>query len=292
MRKKLEEVYETGDEIYIVGFSRGAASARKFACELNTRGLRNRNNLPVPIQFLGCFDTISMQYWKNAFCIWRTELRPNEITKSRVLGETDGKIPPNVATAVHHIALDDARFRRVFPVPFPPVFMDSHQSKVHEVYFPGDHGGVGGNHYLCGMSDNSCKVMQEWLEKEHLKFLEPEKINEQSLTMKDGCGKQISLEAKDVAIRPDPTINIDFMDGYKRKKPSHRPVITVTNEKAIEGGIVKIHVSALQHYKAMKQQGTSYEFNPNIRKANIVIVDNLQHEMNAETKEFKGILGI
>lgn len=308
MRKKLEEVYETGDEIYIVGFSRGAGAARNFACQLNERGLRNRDRnrdcedgsdqqtTPVPIQFLGCFDTISMQYWRNLFCIRRTQ-RKNEITKSSVLGETDGKIPPNVAKAVHHVSLDDARFRRGPPVPFPPVFMDSNQTTVvHEAYFPGDHGGVGGNHYEDGMSDVSCRAMQEWLEEETLAFLTPETIDERSLVMTDGRGNQISLPAKDVAIDPDPTTKIDYMDGYgdNLKKPSYRPVVTVTNEKRILEGkgrsIVKIHVSALQHYEAMDRNRTPYAINPNIKKANIVIVDNLQHEMKAETKKFKEIL--
>lgn len=291
MREKLEEVYEKGDTLYIAGYSRGAAAARIFACELNEKGLRKTNGTPVEIKFLGCFDTVSMQIWKNLVAIMRTT-RKKELTRSSVLGETNGKLPDNIGLAVHHVALDDERFAKL--IANAPVFMDSKDSRgrVHEAYFPGDHSGVGGNYYKNGISDISCKAMQKWLEKEGVVFIRHENINKESLRIDRPSGDSIYLDAKYMTIDPKFTVSMNDMKFHNMKNPSYRPVVTVTDENKIEGGAVKVHVSVLQHYEAMDKTDTPYAINPEIKKANVIIVDDLQESMEAETKRFKELMGM
>jgi len=287
MRKKLEEVYEEGDKIYITGFSRGSASSREFACELNNKGLRKSNGKPVPIEFLGCFETVSMQNGKHLLNILKN-MKTGEITKScNVLGEKDGKIPKNVKKAVHHLALDDNRFRRGLP-PMPPVFMDSGDPRVHEAWFLGEHGDVGGSYYTKGIPDISCKAMQEWLQDEGVAFIQPEDIDPACVIIDKY--PDVKIDASKLTIDPNPADKTH--PNQQKENPSYRPVVTVTKNEIIEGGTVNVHVGVLQHMEAMEKKGTPYVINPNIKKAKVVIVGSLGKELKAETAKFKEILGL
>ena len=284
MWKKLTSVYEEGDQIYIVGFSRGASSARKFVNELNEKGINGKS---VPVAFVGCFDTVSMQVSKNLFKILSNR---GKFTHSTVLGETEGKLPDNVQQYVHHVSLDDNRFDEVMA--FCPVLMDSKNNKVHEAWFPGEHGDVGGYFYERGISDISCKAMQEWLEDAGIEFIPADKIRPESIQVKksnllfSGGGPDIQIDPLELAITPDAS---DKVHG-KREVPTYRPVATMTNEEVIEGGIPKVHVSVMQHYQAMEAKKTPYEMNPEIKKANFVLVDNRGNVLQDKTEEFKNLL--
>mmetsp|Transcript_23074 Transcript_23074/g.49131 ORF Transcript_23074/g.49131 Transcript_23074/m.49131 type:complete len:150 (-) Transcript_23074:1846-2295(-) len=128
MHKELEAVYEEGDEVFIIGFSRGSASARTIACELNEKR--------IPVKFFGCFDTVSMQVYKYWGVIIGNAFK-KQITSSSVLKEIDGIIPENVERAVQCLSLDDTCYACM--PPFPPIIMDSEDPRVHESYFPGTH---------------------------------------------------------------------------------------------------------------------------------------------------------
>jgi len=289
MRKKLEEVYEEGDKIYITGHSRGSASARLFACELNRNGLRKSNGkrIPTPIEFLGCFDTVSMRTVRN-LAIIANNIRTGGITKSSVVGEKDGKIPLNVIKAVHHVSLDDNRFKN-FPKLYPPVFMDSGDPRVHEVWFPGVHADVGGGVYTKGIPDISCKAMQEWLQNEEVAFIQPEDIDPACVIIDKY--PDVKIDASKLTIDPKPA-GKTHPNQQQKENPSYRPVVTVTKNKIIEGGTVNVHVGVLQHMEAMEIKGTPYVINPNIKNAKVVIVGSLGKELKAETAKFKEILGL
>ena len=289
MRKMLEEVYEEGDKIYIIGYSRGAAAARKFVTELDQKGLKTASNGNVekpPVEFLGCFETVSMQLSTNLFKILRTR-RKGTITKSRVVGEKGGKLPSIVKTAVHNVALDDNRFRSL-PRPYPPVFMDSKDDRVHEAWFAGEHGDIGGTYYVKGMPDYSCKYMQEWMESLGISFIQPEEINSESLKIDDY--PDVKFDKTDLDIVPKSADKLHLIPS-QIKNPSHRPVVTVTNEAIIENGTVRIHVSVLEHLRAMEKANSPYKINPNIKETNnVVVVGSLDTVLEAETKTFKEIL--
>ena len=293
MLEQLAEQYEEGDKLYIIGYSRGAAAARKFITILDQEGLTLKSGKKVdkpPVEFLGCFETVSMQVGENFLKILRNIIF-DRITRSRVLGETGGKLPSIVKRAVHNLALDDNRYR-AFPAAFPPVLMDSKDDRVHEAWFPGEHGDVGGSYYSKGVPDTSCRYMQEWMEHDGLCFLSNEDLNPESLMLENENKDRI--DKKDLDITPDPSGRLHLNED-QINEPSYRPVITVSNEKKIEGGTVRIHKSVLEHWEALKKEdGTSqYKINPEIKKAgNLVVVGSLDKELDTETKKFKDILRI
>lgn len=207
------------------------------------------------------------------------------LTDSSVLGE-DGTLSPLVKTAVHNLALDDNRFRDGDPS-FPPVFMDSKDDRVHEAWFSGEHGDVGGTYYEKGMPDYSCKYMLEWMAKEGITFIEAEDINPECLKVDHF---EVDIDQKYLNVEPNPANKL-HLNEQQKNEPSFRPVDAVSNNEIIDDATVRIHVSVLDHMKAMKTANTPYAINPNIKEVtNLVVVDSLDTELEAETKEFKELL--
>ena len=288
MRKRLEEVYEKGDKLYIIGFSRGAASARKFTTELYKEGLLSKDGDKVdepPIEFLGCFETVALQLKTQLFSIFKTR-REKRITKSTVLGE-DGAVALNVKKAVHNVALDDNR-NNAGTIHFPPVLMGS-EDRVHETWFAGEHGDVGGNFYTKGIPDCSCKYMQEWIESldDSLSFIKAEDIKPECLTIDDY--PDIKIKASDLSIIPDPTDKI-HLNEFQVETPSYRPVYVVQDDEVVPEATVSVHESVLYHMEAMKKKGTPYAINPELKETNVLIVGPLGKELEAETKRFSELL--
>lgn len=292
MRKRLEKVYEEGDKLFLLGFSRGAASARKFAMELHENGVTTKDGKEIsqpPIEFLGCFETVSMQVKKNFFrIIFRS--RKEELTRCSVVGEKNGVIAPNVNKAVHHVALDDNR--QFTPLPcFPPVLMGN-EDRVEEVWFPGEHGDVGGNFYTKGIPDCSCQVMKEWMEKYGLKFLEPHQIEDESLKLDREPG--LEFNKTDIDITPDPTDKIHLKadcqvrtDDYT---PSYRPVYVSKSDSKDPNGVVKINKCVLEHMESEKAKGSKYPMNSELKKNKFVVTGPLSVVLEDETKRLQELI--
>ena len=283
MWKLLEGTYEEGDKLYLVGFSRGSASARRFACELDERGVKTTGGKLVekpPIEFLGCFDTVSMQI-KNNFIKNIGRMVTNGISKSSVLGEKDGKLPSIVKRAVHNMSLDDNRSKM-----FPPCYMDSADDRVVEVWFPGEHGDSGGTYYSKGLPDGSFRFMQEWMENldEPLKFIKNTEIADQSLVIKDY--PDVKLDKTKFDVDPDPTDKWHLKDD-QIDKPQPRKVAFVTNEKIVKGKTVKIHESVLDHMEATPD----YFVNRNLKKTDFVVVGSLGKTLEDKTARLKELIG-
>jgi hypothetical protein len=204
----INKEYKPGDELFILGFSRGAACARRLARDLSTSGIcdsirvhtrmvANRmtdqvetrferlewkgNGSSIPIRFLGCWDTVG------AFVL---PLRfPNSprldwmIRKWVALRETlSGNVPfqnlsvaNNVKRAVHCVALDETRNA------FLPSLMNW-DDRVEEVWFPGVHSDVGGGYTHDGLArislDFMVKRLDQYVAQEKL---EPIKWRDQQL---------------------------------------------------------------------------------------------------------------
>lgn len=293
MRKRLEEVYEPGDKLYMIGFSRGAASARKFAMELYEDGLMTKDGEKVeqpPIEFLGCFETVSMQVKKKFISILRTTKKEG-ITPSTVLGE-NGIVAPNVKKAVHNVALDDNRQWDPLPC-FPPVLMGD-EDRVHEVWFPGEHGDVGGNFYTKGIPDGSCVYMKEWMEslEDSLKFIKAVDIHEDCLKI-DGH-PEIEITASDLTLNPDPSdrihLNAECQVKTDSYTPSYREIHVLKDDEKVEGATVKIHESVLLHMEAMKSHGTPYPANPNLKGTKFVVVGSLGEVSEEKTERLQALL--
>lgn len=282
MVDELEKVYEEGDKVYMIGFSRGASAARKLASKLD-KGLQGRfSGEKVPIEFVGCFDCVSMQLWKNAVRVFR---RRGKMPEPKVVGEVRGRLPDNVRRARHLVALDDNRFATF--AHFPPVLMDSEDDRVVEMWFPGVHGDVGGAYWNSGISDTVCKVMQELLEEAGLTFITPEEVHKDALKIPQAPEAEIDLSK--LAIKPM-SDDITHTSKSRLKNPSYRPVVTMTKGEIIEGGTVKVHVCALEHIKGLKGKNTPYDFNPELKEANVTIVDSKGKKLKAETEEFMKLI--
>ncbi len=296
MQRKLEDVYEEGDKLYMIGFSRGSSAARKFANDIRKKGLKTKDGKKVkniPIEFLGCFETVSMQVRKNFFSILWTSLR-KEITKSTVLGE-DGFIAPNVKKAVHLVALDDNRQWSPLPC-FPPVLMGA-EERVHEAWFAGEHGDVGGNFFTKGIPDCACVAMKEWMESlgdDSIKFIEAKDIHEDCVKI-DGY-PDVKINPADLALAPDASdrihLNAECQVKTDDNEPSYRLVHVQKNDEIVEGATVNIHESVLDHLEAYIEKGTPEVINPNLRKVSkfINVVGPLGKVLDDKTKRLQAIL--
>lgn len=169
--------YEDGDKIYLFGFSRGAFTARFLARMINRIGLLSRGNeemVPfayksyqdyvndvlkinkaikpddwmtnfketfcrdgVGIYFLGLFDTVnSVGYFDLPFTK-KTILQPNSHRTAQYIR--------------HAVAIDERRCK------FKPALLNQDLTdsteKIKEVYFPGNHGDIGGGWPAKGKQD-------------------------------------------------------------------------------------------------------------------------------------------
>ena len=158
----LELDHRAGDRIFILGFSRGAASARLLASDLHRLGLPRRVRVtrartrsrrawseveerfvafepfppylrPIDVHFLGVWDTVG------AFGVPVEILGFNVRTpKSRIFH--DNTIAANVRHATHCVAIDETRDA------FEPTLFNHKPGVVDEVWFAGVHSDVGGGY--------------------------------------------------------------------------------------------------------------------------------------------------
>ena len=287
MKKRLEEIYQPGDKLYIVGYSRGAASARKFASILYKHGLKLKDGTKVeqpPIECVGCFETVSSQILARPFQLLYTKFT-SRITKSVAIGEK-GVIAPNVKKGIHNVAIDDNRMWRGTPFTFNPILMGN-EDKVVETWFAGEHGDVGGSYYTKGMPDTSLNYMMEWMEGglgegNNLKFINAKDITPENIAIVNNH-EDIHINPVDLTVSPDTTDMIHLLNPMQLENPSHRPIYAVMNDKMVKGATIKIHESVLHHMEDMKKVGKKYPINPNIKKTDFVVVGPLGKELKSAT---------
>ena len=138
------ENYRAGDELFIFGFSRGAAIARMLAMKI---GENNADWGSAGVKFLGCFDTVE------AFGV-----PGNEINLFN-----DCHISPCVQHALHLVAIDERRRA------FWPTLMNQRPG-IEEIWVAGDHCDVGGSHPEFDLSDITLGRMMDRAELHGLEF--------------------------------------------------------------------------------------------------------------------------
>lgn len=161
--------YAEGDEIYIFGFSRGAAIARMLAAYIEKHHVADRifclrvfgtpwilwrgypkskaEGRRPKISFLGVWDTVaSFGIPKNIG--W---FKFQEINLFK-----DLKVAESVQEAWHIVALDESRdaFKPTLMTPDP-----INPSRINEVWFSGNHANVGGGYATDGLSDVALDSM-------------------------------------------------------------------------------------------------------------------------------------
>lgn len=193
----LEKIYKEGDSIYIFGFSRGAATARLMASYLQKN---NINGLVPKIAFLGVFDTV----------VESMAFGTSESIKNVDVSHKSSSLPDIVEKAVHFVSIDEGRD------PFKPTLFNE-DSRVTEIWVPGNHSDAGGGYYHDGISDAILTCMRLEAEKAGMKFREITKEtteNEPSTLFNDKLvetkrwtetNKENFLAFdKDLSIDPDP----------------------------------------------------------------------------------------
>lgn len=131
------------DKIVLIGFSRGAALARRFASLINPY-------VAKPIVIEAVIDTVAS--------IGLPNLDPTKRPTNEVVFEDGGQLPNCVGAALHLLALDEQRLA------FRPTLMNL-DPRVSEVWSPGVHSDVGGGYRKDCLADLSFSVMSNWLHK-------------------------------------------------------------------------------------------------------------------------------
>jgi pimeloyl-ACP methyl ester carboxylesterase len=131
--KDLKKYGGTEDEIYIFGFSRGAAIARIFAAKIARK-----------VKFLGVFDTVAATRGS-------LDLNPNTYPASGIIFE-DGTMGAHIEEAAHLVSIDEKR------IAFQPTLFNK-DKRITEVWFAGVHSDVGGGYWFDGLSDITLKFM-------------------------------------------------------------------------------------------------------------------------------------
>lgn len=178
----LMDVYEDGDKVFLLGFSRGAHTVRRLAsmlekCGLLQRGSRNmipyasRMYLnkkveetviagfkktycrPCPVYFIGVWDTVSA------------------LSKLRPRPRLDGKLYKGIRHAYHAVSVDERRLK------FPPNLwveenIDPNKQTVEQVWFAGVHSDVGGYYDERGLSNIALSWMLKHAVNKDLRILD------------------------------------------------------------------------------------------------------------------------
>lgn len=183
--------YRPGDRIYLVGFSRGAYTARCIAGVIYRCGLLRAENLryapevvrlyrtrrapndevalarsmihsDVSIEFVGVFDTVASLgvplwgWWFRALPVWRNKALATD--------------PAAVCRHVYHALSMDERRSQFFPALFTRPEKDSKLETLEQRWFRGAHGDIGGGYARAGLSDIALGWMMDKMSRHGLVF--------------------------------------------------------------------------------------------------------------------------
>jgi len=243
--------YEPGDEIYLFGFSRGAYTARSLAGMVYCSGLLPRQHIrrvqeaydlyrrrdlrpgsdtakqfrsnygvhvdgenQIPITLLGCWDTVGSLGVPNLVPI-----------VSQVINQKyqfhDTELNRKISTALHAVAVDERR--KVFDVTPMQQSLKNPDQKVHQIWFPGGHGCVGGGTAAhCKLSDNALLWMIDTIAELQLGLeLDPKRLPD--------------------CLELDPTIDFDASAGLY--------ALTGLHDRPILGGFSALNQSVRQRWQ-------------------------------------------
>jgi len=190
IRRAIKDLYtyhQPGDLLFVFGFSRGAAIARRFVSVLRDT-FPALGKEPPEVRFLGVFDTVAAMNRPN---LMKEEIKP----ASDVVFENQ-TISPLINEALHLLSLDERR------IAFMPTLMNRDPARVTEVWFPGAHSDVGGGFYYDGLADMALQFMLDECARRALplKVLTPGQINYHDLFDNE---QDNIIDYKDVIIQPN-----------------------------------------------------------------------------------------
>ncbi len=194
----LKNHYQAGDRVYMFGFSRGAALARRFAC-LVRKYVPTIDESDLVIRFLGVFDTVAS--------IGLPNLKDERKPRTRVVFE-NMTVSRHVQEALHILSIDENR------IAFQPTLMNK-GNHVTEIWFPGGHSDVGGGFAEHGLSDIALRFILDQIRKSHtdLVIQEPEEVDLSKIIVAKG---QYTYTLGDIVIQPN---HLDKLHVKKRFWP-------------------------------------------------------------------------
>lgn len=240
--QKLEAVYEKGDRLFVFGFSRGAAIARKFCVQIGETGVRTRSGEldPSPIvELLGAWDTVAALGASRSLLDRGVEPGTDELLE-------DGPIAPIIRRGLHLVALDEERLA------FRPTLMNA-EPRVREVWFPGVHSDIGGGFRVAGLSDITLDYMLRAGRELGLDFLDFD-AKPETFTGVDQNGREVSIGREQLAIRPDPTATLHSQDRgamASRVTLGARQVFVLRDDEPSTTDLPLIHESVAQRIRAL-----------------------------------------
>ncbi|MBL4623126.1 MAG: DUF2235 domain-containing protein [Immundisolibacteraceae bacterium] len=229
--ENLREHFKQGDEIYIFGFSRGAAIARMFAAHIKKQKV---NHLET-VKFLGVFDTVAAT--KGSL-----DLNPNTFPSSGIVFE-NGDIGDYIEKVVHLLSIDERR------IAFQPTLF-SDNDRVTEVWFPGVHSDIGGGYWFDGLSDITLQFMIDQIDA-HLNVLLDEEVDYPGLKI---AGAQDAICIDDLHIQPlaHGKIHEQKRSGVKAKTLSPR-FVRVDKDNMRSDKLPVIHHSVVKRFKSVAE---------------------------------------
>ena len=205
-RKDFRDHYDqdTIDYVLVVGFSRGAALARRFASIMSEEVKPNTIVEAV-------FDTVAS--------IGLPNLSSRERPTTEVMFEHGHTLPASVKSALHLVSIDDKRRA------FQPTLMNRDE-RVTEVWFAGAHSDVGGGFHFDGLSDNSLRFCLDWIEDQTylgLEFGSSKSINYEKIF---GSEAKLRIGPDDVQIDANP-----FGVNHQQDRNPLVEVLTLTDRR-------------------------------------------------------------
>ena len=185
--RDIYENYEPGDLLFVFGFSRGAAIARRLCSVLaKTFPALDKDQTPR-IRFMGVFDTVA--------AIKRPNLLKEEVKPASDVVFENRTISPLVDEALHILSVDERR------IAFYPTLMNKDDEKVTEVWFPGAHSDIGGGYRLDGLSDLTLQFMLDEIQRRKLglEFVPAAAIDYQNIR----DDSDIVIQYDDVIVQPN-----------------------------------------------------------------------------------------
>jgi len=184
---ELARHYQAGDRVFLFGFSRGAALARRFAAIISHYVPTINGNEQV-VRFLGVYDTVAS--------IGAPNLDDDKKPRTKVVFENI-TVSPHIQECLHLLSIDETR------IAFQPTLMNR-EERVTEVWFPGAHSDVGGGFLQHALSDIGLSFMLNELRLRQLglAILKPEEVDLTKLRVASN-GYQLTLE--DIAIKSEVT---------------------------------------------------------------------------------------
>ncbi len=257
--RDLDKLYKPGDKLYVFGFSRGAAIARKFVSRLD-RFLPKVAKQKQPVRFLGVFDTVAS--------IGVPNLDDDDKPKSDVVFE-DNRVSDYIQQALHLVAMDERR------VAFQPTLVNierksianpSSAGRTREIWFPGAHADIGGGFWHDGLSDITLAFMQDAVRAlgENIVILDPDDVDYANL--KGGSGRDAyEVDFADIDIRPSVTGKAHPKDRWgpvaaltldprkiRSQTPKGQEVLPLVHES------VKRRVAEVEEYRPKALKGVAH----------------------------------